>query len=77
MLTQEHAVEIRVLARQGYRIRAIARELGVSRRTVRRYLREPDHGRYGPRAPRVTKLAPFEAYLQARVSAAIGAGSVS
>jgi transposase len=70
MLTQEHAVEIRVLARRGYRIRAIARELGVSRRTVRRYLREPDHGRYGPRAPRVTKLAPFEAYLQARVSAA-------
>jgi transposase len=70
MLTQEQAVEIRVLARQGRSIRAIARELGVSRRTVRRYLREPDRRRYGPRAPRGRKLAPFEEYLQGRVAAA-------
>ena len=41
MLTQEQAVEIRVLRRQGMGIRAIAKELGLSRRTVRRYLRLP------------------------------------
>ncbi|HEY9208699.1 MAG TPA: helix-turn-helix domain-containing protein, partial [Acidovorax sp.] len=40
MLTQEQAVEIRVLARQGHSIRQIAKTLGVSRNTVRRYLKE-------------------------------------
>ena len=70
MLTQEHAVEIRVLARQGVKVRAIARELGVSRNTVRRYLKDSQAKRYGPRAPRARKLTSFEAYLQARVRAA-------
>ena len=41
MLTREQAVEIRVLRRQGMSIRAIARELGLSRVTVRRYLLGP------------------------------------
>jgi transposase len=35
MLTQEQAVEVRVLKRQGKSIRANARELGLSRVTVR------------------------------------------
>ena len=47
MLTQEQAVEIRVLRRQGMAIRAIARELGLSRVTVRRYLRDANATRYG------------------------------
>jgi transposase len=50
MLTQEQAVEVRVLKRQGKSIRAIARELGLSRVTVRRYLRKSGAQRYGPRA---------------------------
>jgi transposase len=70
MLTQEQCVEIRVLARQGMGIRAIARELGVDRKTVRRYLKDPNAGGYGPRAPRATKLSPFVAYLQERIDAA-------
>lgn len=70
MLTQENQVEIRVLHRQGMRIRAIARELGVSRNTVRRVLRGEAPGRYGPRRPRSTKLDAFKAYLDARVQAA-------
>ena len=39
MLSQEGAVEIKVMARQGKGVREIARELGLSRNTVRRYLR--------------------------------------
>src|ERR1700690_3360012 len=70
MLTSEQSVEIRVLRRQGKGIRAIARELGVSRVTVRRYLKDPGRARYGPREPRPTKLAPFTAYLLSRVEAA-------
>ena len=63
-------MEIRVLKRQGKGIRVIARELGISRRTVRRYLEDPGAGRYGPRAPRPTKLAPYVSYVLVRVDAA-------
>jgi len=71
MLTQEQAVEIRVLRRQGWSIRAIARETGLSRVTVRRYLEDPGAAtRYGPREPRPTKLGPYGEYLLARVEAA-------
>jgi transposase len=71
MLTQEQAVEIRVLRRQGWSIRAIARETGLSRVTVRRYLQDPEAaGRYGPREPRPTKLGPYIEYVLGRVEAA-------
>ena len=70
MLTQEQSVEIRVLRRQGMGVRAIARELGVSRVTVRRYLKDPRRQRYGPREPRPTKLEPYTDYLLGRVEAA-------
>lgn len=70
MLTQEQAVEIRVLRRQGMGIRAIARELGLSRVTVRRYLRDPSARRYGPREARPTKLGPYISYVLGRVEAA-------
>jgi transposase len=71
MLTQEQAVEVRVLRRQGKSIRAIARETGLSRVTVRRYLQDPEAAkRYGPRAPRATKLDGYTEYLQARIGAA-------
>lgn len=70
MLTQEQAVEIRVLARQGMGIREIARQMGCSRNTVKRYLRDVEAGRYGPRAPRPTKLDAFKPYVRARIEAA-------
>src|SRR5665213_1678385 len=70
MLTQEQAVEVRVLKRQGKSIRAIARELGLSRVTVRRYLCKVGAQRYGPREPRPTKLAPHVKYLLLRIEAA-------
>lgn len=70
MMTQEQAVEIRVLARQGQSKKAIARQLGVSINTVRRYLREPQAGQYGPRLPRAQKLDPYREYVDERVAAA-------
>jgi transposase len=70
MLTQELVVEIRVMARRGMRIREIARELGCSRNTVKRYLHDGKASRYGPRRPRGTKLDPFKDYLRERIEAA-------
>jgi transposase len=70
MLTQEQTVEIRVLSRQGKGIREIARELGVSRITARRYLKDPKRRRYGPHEPRSTKLASHLEYLHLRIEAA-------
>lgn len=63
-------MEIRVLARQGMSIRAIAQQLRVSRNTVRKYLRNPGLPIYPNRAARPTKLDPFKPYLQARIQAA-------
>ena len=70
MLTQESQVEIRVLHRQGLPIRAIARQLKVSRNTVRRALRGEASSRYGPRRSRATKLQAHEAYVRERIGAA-------
>jgi transposase len=70
MLTQEKEVEIKVLTRQGLAIREIARELGCSRNTVRRYLRQAGAGRYGPRQARSTKLDAYKPYLLERGAAA-------
>ena len=63
-------MEIRVLARQQTSIREIARQMGCSRNTVRRYLRDAEAARYKARAPRPMKLDPYKAYLLARVEAA-------
>lgn len=71
MLTQEKLVEIHVLHRQGLSIRGIARELHVSRNTVRRYLRDiAQTTTYGPRTARPSVLDPFKPYLQERMTAA-------
>lgn len=58
------------MARRGEGVREIAKQLGCSRNTVRRYLRDEDARRYGPRAPRPTKLEPHHAYLRERIELA-------
>jgi transposase len=70
MVGSEAALEIRILHRHGKGIREIAREVGVSRNTVRRYLRDESAPRYKARPPRVTKLGPFERYVVDRLRAA-------
>jgi transposase len=70
MLGGELALEIRVLAKHGKGVREIAREVGVSRNTVRRYLRDGEAARYRARPPRPGKLAPFEGYIAERVASA-------
>ena len=58
------------MARRGEGVREIARQLGCSRNTVRRYLRDDEAGRYGPRPPRQSKLEPFQEYLRQRIELA-------
>lgn len=54
MLSQEQAVEIKVLARRGMGVREIARQLGISRNTARLYLRDEQAAYYKQREPRAT-----------------------
>lgn len=58
---KETLVEIHVLHRQDESIRAIAQKFGVSRNTVRRYLRDLSAvPKYPNRAQKVTKLDPYK-----------------
>lgn len=70
MITDEVYVEIEVLKRQGLSLRRIAAEVGCAVNTVRAHLAEPGLPRYERKVKRVTKLAPFEAYLRERQAAA-------
>ncbi len=71
MITQEIYVKIHVLHQQGLSIRAIARQLNLSRNTVRRHLRNPQRvPDYPSRSERPAKLDPFKDYINARISAA-------
>lgn len=63
-------MEIKVLMRRGAGIREMARELGCSRNTIRRHLREGTSGRYGPRLARPTKLDAYKDYILGRMGAA-------
>ena len=53
---------------QGQSIRGIARELGISRNTVRKYLRANEIPKAKPRPRRGSKLDPYKEYLEERLS---------
>jgi transposase len=58
------------LHRQGLSISAIARQVGLDRKTVRKYIdRGLEPPRYGPRKPRSRRLEPYEPYLRHRIAA--------
>ena len=58
------------MARRGESVRAIAKQLDCSRNTVRRYLRDQDAKRYGPREQRACKLDDYKSYLHERIGQA-------
>jgi transposase len=66
MLDAEERMEISVLSRHGRSIRSIARAMGRSRNTVRRYLRGGDNiaVRRKPSTNRIAKLDPFKDYIR-------------
>jgi transposase len=70
MLGQESYVEIQVKHRQGMSIKAISRELKMSRNTVRRYVRAKTMPKPKQREAKPTKLQGYRGYLKARVGAA-------
>lgn len=53
---------------QGQSIRGIAATLGISRNTVRKYLRAPEIPKPKPRPKQPSKLEPFVPYIQQRLS---------
>ena len=77
MVGREHAVidlgelvMILDLHRQRLCVSAIAREYGVDRKTIRKYIeRGLEAPSYSPRQPRQTVIAPFTSYLRERVVA--------
>ncbi|SSX66806.1 Transposase and inactivated derivatives [Acinetobacter johnsonii] len=71
MLTLEQAVTIQILHQQCKSIKAISRELGVSRNTVRKYLRQNTTPQYQRIQPRISILDPYKPYLLHRVNAAL------
>jgi transposase len=70
MVGAEGALEIRVLHRHRKGIREIARDTGISRNTLRRYLRDDGAKRYKPRPRRPAKLDPFRPYVVERLGVA-------
>lgn len=70
MITKEGCMEIKILHRQGVGIREIARQMGVSRNTVRKCLRSQAEPGYSPRAEPPRKLDAFQAYIEERIEAA-------
>jgi transposase len=57
---------VRQLREQGHSERAIARQLRISRKVVRRFLAAPACPERAARPPRVTLLTPFHEYLRRR-----------
>ena len=61
---------ISILNKQGLPIKAIARELGISKNTVKKYLKQSGKPVCSARPPRPSKLDRFKPYLKRRIEAA-------
>jgi transposase len=69
MLRLEQMIEIQILHKQGYSNRAIAKELGISRNTVKKHINATSVG-YKDRKGNPSKLDDYKQYLQDRIKAA-------
>jgi len=63
--------QLYTLAGEKRSIRGIARILGISRNTVRKYLRSPEVPKPAPRPPRGSKLDPYKEYIIQRVNSGV------
>ncbi len=71
MISKEELMKIQILHRQGYSQRAIAKQLGISRNTVNKYLtHNPCEPRYSARPKQASKLDAYKAYLHSRIAQA-------
>lgn len=68
MLTHDQWSEIRFWSKLGQSIKTIARDLGLSRNTVRKALREPEKPQYQRKKKQRGVLEPFRPFLQQRAS---------
>ncbi len=72
MLRGKDVHEIEELKRQGLSIRAISRLTGCDRKTIRKYLIQPEAAPvYGPRPAQASRLDPFKPYLEERLNAGV------
>lgn len=71
MIGKEEYMEIKILKKQGKSIREISRVTGLSRNTVKKYLRSAADPRYKQRDKRPEKLDPFKAFIEDRIKAAL------
>ena len=77
MFKRETRMLLRHYLEQGTSKSALARQLGISRDTIHRWIRdgdldrdlEVDAVRYGPRSPMATKLDAYKPIIEARVAA--------
>ena len=76
MLNVAEMEEIYELKGEGHGIREIARELDISRNTVRRYLRSPEAMRPKPRPPRGSILDPYAQHIDRRMAESLENGVV-
>lgn len=67
MINQEELMNIKLLAKQGYKIRAIARMTGLHRKTVKKYLKEGQMPVY-KKVKRVSSLKPYYDLIESWLS---------
>jgi len=65
MFTLEDFMNVRDLKQQGWSVSAIARQLDIDRKTVRKYLLEPPQA-YRRQHPAACKIDPFRSFLRER-----------
>lgn len=71
MISQEELIEMQILKKHGKSIRSIAKVLGLSRNTVKKFLKEESKPPgYGPRKKIPSKLDPYKDYLLNRIQQA-------
>ncbi|KOA21675.1 transposase [Escherichia coli] len=69
MVTFETVMKIKILHKQGMSSRAIARELGISRNTVKRYLQaKSEPPKYTPRPAVASLLDEYRDYIRQRIA---------